>query len=59
MSSLTVRRHDGAKIGTTHNNGFIVEVPSRIAEGVIDAIAATEIELWSERDRFRLLRPEA
>jgi len=49
MSSLTVRRHDGPHIEIAHKTGFIVDLPSWVAEEAADAIVATEIKLWLKR----------
>ena len=49
MSSLTVRRHDGPHIEIAHKAGFIVDLPSWVAEEAADAIVATEIKLWLKR----------
>jgi predicted metal-dependent hydrolase len=49
MSSLTVRRHDGNHIEIEYKTGFLVDLPSRIAEAATDAIVATEIKLWLKR----------
>jgi predicted metal-dependent hydrolase len=49
MSSLTVRRHDGPHIEIAHKTGFIVDLPSWVAEETADAIVATEIKLWLKR----------
>ena len=49
LSSLTVRRHDGTHIEIAHKTGFIVDLPSRIAEEATDAVVATEIKLWLKR----------
>jgi predicted metal-dependent hydrolase len=48
-SSLTVRRHDGAHVEIAHKAGFIVDLPSSVAEDATDAIVAMEIKLWLKR----------
>ena len=46
LSSLTVRRHDGAKVEIAHKAGFIVDLPSWVTTETADTIVATEIKLW-------------
>lgn len=53
QSSLTVRRHDGPHIEIAHRNGFLVDLPSWVAEDAADALVAMEIKLWLKR-RVRL-----
>lgn len=47
--SLKVRRHDGPHIEIAHRHGFIVDLPSWVAEEAIEAVVATEIKLWLKR----------
>lgn len=47
--SLIVRRHDGAHIEIANNRGFVVDLPSWVADEVADGVVATEIKLWLKR----------
>lgn len=49
MSSLTVRRHDGASIEVTHKAGFLVDLPIWVEADAADAIVAMHIKLWLKR----------
>lgn len=51
--SLTVRRHDGPHIEIAHSNGFVVDLPTWVADEAVEAVVATEIKLWLKR-RVRL-----
>jgi predicted metal-dependent hydrolase len=53
QSLLTVRRHDGQHIEIAHRNGFLVDLPSSVAEEAADSLVAMEIKLWLKR-RVRL-----
>lgn len=44
--SLKVRRHDGPHVEVTHRNGFVVDLPSWVAEEAASAVVGTEIRLW-------------
>lgn len=49
QASLKVRRHDGPHVEITHRNGFLVDLPSWVAEEAADAVVAMEIKLWLKR----------
>jgi predicted metal-dependent hydrolase len=49
LSSLTVRRHEGAQVEIAHKTGFIVDLPLRVADEATDAVVAKEIKLWLKR----------
>ena len=49
QSSLTVRRHDGPHIEIAHVRGFVVDLPTWVADEVADGVVATEIKLWLKR----------
>lgn len=49
MSSLTVRRHDGAGVEVAHKTGFLVDLPSWVEPETADAIVAMHIKLWLKR----------
>ncbi|WP_437871442.1 M48 family metallopeptidase [Methylorubrum extorquens] len=49
MARLTVRRHDGPHIEISYRNGFLIDLPSWVAEAGQDTIVATEIKLWLKR----------
>lgn len=49
LSSLIVRRHDGAHIEIGHKTGFIVDLPSHVSDDATDMVVATEIKLWMKR----------
>jgi predicted metal-dependent hydrolase len=49
LSSLTVRRQEGAQVEIAHKTGFIVDLPLRVADEATDAVVATEIKLWLKR----------
>ena len=49
MSSLTVRRHDGAGVEVAHKSGFLVDLPSWADADAADAIVAMHLKLWLKR----------
>lgn len=46
---LMVRRHDGPHVEIGHRRGFLVDLPSWVADEAIDPVIASELRTWLKR----------